>query len=505
MISGKIPAGGFQTIFEFGDRSRARCALKKPEASSSSEPSFLSRFCKDAAPRRLLLACAIVAAAVGFGCNDYNPNLGAAPTETSFLSLLNPGSRPAGAAGDFTLTINGQGFVTGSTAVWNSGNQATLLVTSLGNISQTLLIATVPAALVAQPGTITIDVTSPPVAGTPPAQNQGNNVSNYVPFCVVPPVAAVTSISPTSTTAGGAAFTLTVNGTGFLDKSVGNNFGGSVVLWGNSARATTFVSTTQLKAQILATDIANGGTSVQVSMELDPGACARPSSLSSAPTFQINPAPANVSANGHATTGLSSSATAPFTPAITSGPRFVAFAALTADPATDAGVGVNRIFVRDTCIGAPAGCTPQTSVVSVGLAGAAPDADSRSPSISADGRFVAFASDADNLVSGDSNGVTDIFVRDTCTGVSAGCMPSTALVSVAADGTEANGANDSPSISADGRYVAFDSQAANLIPGSSGAVNGSASIFVRDTCFGATGACTPATTVLPTSSATPQQ
>src|SRR5579862_528035 len=502
MISGKIPAGGFQTIFEFSERLRGRCALKNLESWSSADPSFFSGFRKAAAPRLLLLAGAMAMAAIGFGCNDYNPNLGAAPTQTSSLSLLNPGSRPAGAAGDFTLTINGQGFVTGSTAVWNNGNQATPLVTSLANISNTLLTAAVPAALVAQPGTITVDVTSPPPAGSTPAQNQGNNVSNYVPFCVVPPVAAVTSLSPTSVNAGGAAFTLTVNGTGFLDKSVANNFGGSVVLWANTARATTFVSATQLKAQITAADIASGGTSVQVSMELDPGACARPSKSL---TFQINPAPANVSGTGHAVTGVSSAAATNFTPAITSGPRFVAFAALSADPATDAGVGVNRIFVRDTCIGTPAGCTPQTSVVSVGLAGAAPDADSRSPSISADGRFVAFASDADNLVLGDRNGLTDIFVRDTCTGVSAGCTPATTRVSVAADGTEANGASDSPSISADGRYIAFDSQATNLTPGSSGAVSGSTSMFVRDTCFGATGACTPGTTVLPTSSAAPQQ
>lgn len=270
MISGKIPAGGFQTIFEFSERLRGRCAFEKLEAWSSAAPSFFSRLRKAAAPRLLLLAGAMAMAAISFGCNDYNPNLGAAPTQTSFLNLLNPGSRPAGAAGDFTLTINGQGFVTGSTAVWNNGNQATPLVTSLANISNTVLTAAVPAALVAQPGTITIDVTSPPPAGTTPAQSQGNNVSNYVPFCVVPPVAAVTSLSPTSVNAGGAAFTLTVNGTGFLDKSVANNFGGSVVLWANSARATTFVSATQLKAQITAADIASGGTSVQVSMELDP-------------------------------------------------------------------------------------------------------------------------------------------------------------------------------------------------------------------------------------------
>src|SRR5579862_6546099 len=98
MISGKIPAGGFQTIFEFSERLRGRCALKKLEAWSSAGPSFLSGFREAAAPRLLLLAGVIAVAALGFGCNDYNPNLGAPPTETSQVTLLNPGSRPAGAA-----------------------------------------------------------------------------------------------------------------------------------------------------------------------------------------------------------------------------------------------------------------------------------------------------------------------------------------------------------------------------------------------------------------------
>ncbi|NER06617.1 MAG: DUF4347 domain-containing protein, partial [Okeania sp. SIO3C4] len=73
---------------------------------------------------------------------------------------------------------------------------------------------------------------------------------------------------------------------------------------------------------------------------------------------------------------------------------------------------------------------------------------STSPAISSDGRFVAFSSTADNLVSGDSNGARDVFVHDRQTGV-------TSLVSVNSAGELGNDSSDNPSISADGRFIAF--------------------------------------------------
>jgi hypothetical protein len=315
---------------------------------------------------------------------------------------------------------------------------------------------------------------------------------------VNPPAALVTQLSPANATAGGAAFTLTVTGTGFLPVSTVNGFTGSVIAWNGLQRLTQFVSSTELTTQISAADLAASG-SVQVKVVLDPGPCPIASNTQ---TFQINPPPpAPLSAAAQSATLSSARAGALFTPAISSGPRFVAFVAVSADPATDAGVGVDRVFLRDTCIGAASGCAPQTSVVSVGLSGAAPDGGSRSPSISADGRFVAFASDADNLVSGDGNGVADIFVRDTCTGAPADCVPSTVRLSVGPDGANANGPSASPSISADGRFVAFDSSATNLTADSPAASAANA-MYLRDTCSGATSACTPSTTRLATS-ATP--
>jgi lysophospholipase L1-like esterase len=85
------------------------------------------------------------------------------------------------------------------------------------------------------------------------------------------------------------------------------------------------------------------------------------------------------------------------------------------------------------------------------------DESSYQPAISADGRFVAFASAARNLVVGDSNGVTDIFLRDML-------LRSTLRVSVADDGSQADGGSELPSISNDGNRVSFTSRAQNLTP-----------------------------------------
>ena len=117
-----------------------------------------------------------------------------------------------------------------------------------------------------------------------------------------------------------------------------------------------------------------------------------------------------------------------------------------------------------------------TERVSLGAAGAEGDGDSFFPSISADGRFVAFTSDATNLVGGDLNGTLDIFVRDRQTGT-------TERVSVDSAGAEADGASDFGAISANGLVVAFGSSAANLVAGDS---NGHYDVFVRERAGGVT-------------------
>jgi Tol biopolymer transport system component len=111
-----------------------------------------------------------------------------------------------------------------------------------------------------------------------------------------------------------------------------------------------------------------------------------------------------------------------------------------------------------------------TKQVSVTRRGSDPRRSSSDPSITPDGRYVAFFSWASDLVAEDGNGEPDVFVRDLVLGT-------TTLVSVALGGGAANGISWVPSISADGRYVAFQSAATNLVPGDR---NHTADIFVRD-------------------------
>jgi Tol biopolymer transport system component len=133
------------------------------------------------------------------------------------------------------------------------------------------------------------------------------------------------------------------------------------------------------------------------------------------------------------------------------------------------------VFLRDRL----AGRTIRVSVSSSGAqaaAGADPFGGSHAGGISADGRFAVFRSDAANLVPGDTNGVADVFVRDLATG-------RTQRVSVSGAGGQANGVSGEPAISADGRYVAFASAASNLVHHDT---NGVADVFVRDRIAGTT-------------------
>lgn len=128
---------------------------------------------------------------------------------------------------------------------------------------------------------------------------------------------------------------------------------------------------------------------------------------------------------------------------------------------------------------APAGAAPgETHRASLGRNGAEPNgatpatsvADTTSPQLSLDGLKVAFSSDASNLVAGDSNRAADVFVYDMTT-------RRTERISVASNGSQANGPSHSPAISVDGRYVAFVSAASNLVSGDRNSVE---DVFLRD-------------------------
>jgi Tol biopolymer transport system component len=152
-----------------------------------------------------------------------------------------------------------------------------------------------------------------------------------------------------------------------------------------------------------------------------------------------------------------------FTLSLSANGRFAAFGSYATNLVAGDTNAVIDVFVRDRD-------TAATERVSVATAGTQANAESFSPAISSDGQFVAFQSDATNLVLIDTNNKIDIFVHNRLTG-------STERVSVASDGTQANGDSISPAISSDGRFVAFASEASNLVAGDT---NNRADIFLHD-------------------------
>ena len=150
-------------------------------------------------------------------------------------------------------------------------------------------------------------------------------------------------------------------------------------------------------------------------------------------------------------------------PTISADGRFVAFISSAKNLVPDDTNGTDDIFVHDRQTG-------HTTRASVDSDGNQANARIFSHALSANGRFVAFASTATNLVTNDTNEMGDIFVHDRQTGY-------TTLVSIDSNGNQANGGSNAPALSANGRFVAFMSSAKNLVPNDT---NGTIDIFVHD-------------------------
>lgn len=131
--------------------------------------------------------------------------------------------------------------------------------------------------------------------------------------------------------------------------------------------------------------------------------------------------------------------------------------------------GQSDVFVRNVA-------TDQTERVSLTSGGTQANGPSSEPALSSDGRFVVFTSSASDLVAGDTNAVADVFVRDRVAGT-------TERVSTSAAGAQLNGASTAAAISADGRFVAFTSAATDAVAGDT---NGVTDVFVRDRQAGTT-------------------
>jgi len=151
------------------------------------------------------------------------------------------------------------------------------------------------------------------------------------------------------------------------------------------------------------------------------------------------------------------------TPDVSADGRMVVFTSEASNLVPDDANGKDDIFLHDWASG-------QTRRVSLAADGSEGNADSGWPAISADGRWVVFASDASNLVPGDTNGASDVFLVDLQGG-------GIERISVSAAGTQANGASTQPAISGNGRYIAFSSNATNLF---SSATSGQQEVYLLD-------------------------
>jgi hypothetical protein len=348
-----------------------------------------------------------------------------------------------------------------------------------------------------------------------PHSGAGNNgLSNTITFVInnpPNPVPATSTMTPTCAVAGSSGFTLAITGTNFILTS--DPTGGSVTRWSAGPTLTNLavvsVTATQIQATVPASLVAGpapASASVTVfnppsQQPTPPGGIPNPSAGGGGPsnglTFSVA-ASCPASATANASANAATAAVEEDTPAISMDGRYVAY--------TAAQNGHTQVFVRDTCEGADSSCQSRTTLLSVASDSAAANEDSRSPSMSADGRYIAFSSAATNLVANAPTG-RQVYLRDTCAGADASCAPATQLLSTDPNGALVGTESILPSVSASGRFIAFLSVSpshATAAPGSAktdaankpsaGVSNsGYRQVFVRDTCLG-TANCTPKTT-----------
>jgi trimeric autotransporter adhesin len=466
---------------------------------------------------------------------------------TPVITGLFPSSITAGSQG-FTLFISGNGFVTNpqSQVFWNGS----MRTSTINKISLQLAVSVL-ASDVATAGIAAITVNNPEPGGPSLAATFTiNAVQNGGPL--------ITSLSPASATPGSGTFTLTVNGSNFVapaaqtaGSTIAWNSGPLTTTFVNSTSLTASVPASDIatsgSASVSVFNTTPGGSQVfspAVNFTFMSGSAAFPVvasvNVSGGPADGASAAPA-MSADGRFAaffsnarnlvgqgpqgniflrdTCLGAAGCVPKTSAVDLAPdgsapnagagsevamsadgRFVVFQSaatnLVSGQQNTTAAHAKNLFVRDLCAGvnAPSGCEPHTESVSVSDSGALAIAgNSGSASISTDGRFIAFTSSA-NLVTGQTGSGSQVFVRDTCAGPTAGksCIAGTVEIPIDAK-YEAGGAEGiAPAISADGRYVAFVAAGSTSV---SGEVRGPSQILLRDTCSGSNAAatCVPST------------
>ncbi|HLV93586.1 MAG TPA: IPT/TIG domain-containing protein [Candidatus Acidoferrales bacterium] len=338
------------------------------------------------------------------------------------------------------------------------------------------------------------------------------------------PTPQITGLFPSEITAGSQAFTIFVSGTQFLSTSTAQ--------WNGSDRPSVFnQASTQLAVSITAADVQNaglgevtvtspapgGGTSLAVSFSINPAHSDGPTITSLSPSSAALNGPAftltvngtNFSPSDYVTWNGGLRETCPPPNSACSSTQLTAqilASDLTQQMTAGVAVHTSQLGIASPSVSFQVGNAPSSNarfpqIISINAQGGAADGLSSSPAASAGGRYVAFYSEAKNLVSGRMPDGTiprgtsgNVFVRDTCLGVT-GCVPRTVAVDVGSGGVPPNASvADQVAISADGRYVAFTSNATNLVSNTA-ASQPVPRVFVRDVCMGssAPAGCSPQT------------
>jgi hypothetical protein len=456
------------------------------------------------------MAVASVAILAVAGCNDYGNtfqnNTGASLSSISPSQISACVSTATVTCLDLTLTVSGFGFVAKTVVQWNGKPLVTKVPTdSTGAVIGNSISAVVPAALLTKSGVATVVTVNP-------ASGAGNNgLSAPFPFVINPPpnpLPILSSLSPAGLVNGAPQSTIDLNGSSFIPPS--DPSGGSQVNWSANGTVTKLaVASTSTSSKFTATIpqvlLATAGTaSVTIFNPPSPapagcttvcnggggGGSSLPLTFTICSTGQTPCPPAAAAAKiASSTTAL----VAEETPAVSIDGRFVAYTAVQNDHA--------QIFLRDTCESAAAGCQTRTTLLSTAPDGSVANDESHAPSMSSDGRYVAFSSAATNLVDNPPQG-RQVYLRDTCAGAAEPCKPATHLISLDPKGALVGTESILPSVSSSGRFVAFlgvtpshsSNQNSTQDKISSSANNsGYRQVFIRDTCLGASN-CSPKTT-----------
>ena len=434
------------------------------------------------------------------------------------VSSLSPASVPENSV-TFTLTVTGSGFAPSSTITFNGSPRQTIF------LGPSTLTTIVNPGDVSTPGTILVGVTTPaPGGGT-------SQTVDLTVTATASPVPSILSITPTSIPASGAVTTITINGSNFVPTSV--------VTVNGANRQTNYSSGAILTVSLQSSDIATAGT-LRIAV-LNPPASGitppgggvsniillnvvNPSPVISAVSPPVVVAGTTTTASIRVTGSGFDSASQVLVNGSGRPTTFGGATTLDAQLASGdlAAAGTYPVqVVNPTPGGGTSGSLffsivpsltgaglPELVDVAADGAQANDGADNPStsgPAMDATGRFVAFVSSSTNLLETTTinpppnpltNGEPNIFLRDTCLGVTTGCSPKEILVNVGPTGILANGASSQPAVaSSAAKIVAFSSLATDLVSGFS--FDGTTpQVFAANPCAGVAAGCTPTMTLV---------